>query len=473
MQADVKAYGKKCEICQQRSEPRRLYGKLEPITLPAPGEMVTIDFAGPFTETDDKNTHILVVVDNGSKEAFLQATKGVTAEVAARGLVDKYVTQKGAPRVIASDRGSAFISAAMKSISDALGMKQQFSVAYHPQSHGQVENCIKTVERALQALVSGHQRDWDKHLLRVEAAIRFSPNETTGVSPFALQYGREAFLPIDRVMGAASNAGVNTAHPAVKDLHEDIEATLKAVGENVKKAQETQKKHFDKNHKDVDSLMDVGQQVLMRKRTVDFAGTSVKLQRPWAGPYRVIEKISNLNRVIQHVNNPEQRITVHVSQLKPFAASPDSENTPRHDEQLEVQEIVGERRHEGKTEYRVRWAGHTKRHDSWVAEEDMGADELLQRWKQRALEKRTAEAAHPSPRRGKKGKKRVTWKEDQPVPSEKEKKKLGTPLELPKKDKSGDPPPTKTTSHGRQVRTPGRYRYSDVGMAWLRDEPGK
>jgi hypothetical protein len=126
----VKAYGKKCEICQQRSKPRRLYGKLEPITLPAPGEMVTIDFAGPFTETDDKNTHILVIVDNGSKEAFLQATKGVTAEIAARGLVDKYVTQKGAPRVIASDRGSAFISAAMKSISDALGMKQQFSVAY-------------------------------------------------------------------------------------------------------------------------------------------------------------------------------------------------------------------------------------------------------------------------------------------------------------------------------------------------------
>jgi hypothetical protein len=290
----------------------------------------------------------------------------------------------------------------------------------------------------------------------VEAAIRFSPNETTGVSPFALQYGREAFLPIDRVMGTASNAGVNTAHPAVKDLHEDIEATLKAVSENVKKAQETQKKHFDKNHKDVDSLMDVGQQVLMRKRTVDFAGTSVKLQRPWAGPYRVIEKISNLNRVIQHVNNPEQRITVHVSQLKPFVASQDTEDSRRQDE-LEVQEIVGEQRRGGKTKYRVRWAGHTKRHDSWVAEEDMGADELLQRWKQRALEKRL-EARHPNPkggRRRKEGKKNSDGKEDQrPAADEKGKERL--PLASPKEDNNGTPR-VKTTSRGRQVYTPGRF----------------
>jgi Chromo (CHRromatin Organisation MOdifier) domain len=294
-----------------------------------------------------------------------------------------------------------------------------------------------------------------------------------------VQYGREAFLPIDRVMGAASNTRVNTAHPAVSDLHEDIEEVLKAVRGNVKRAQETQKKHFDKNRKDAETLMDVGQQVFMRKRTVEFAGTSVKLQRPWAGPYRVVEKISDLNRVIQHVNNPEQRITVHISQLKPFVASQDTEGTQRHEDEFEVQEIVGEQRHKGKTKYRVRWAGHTKKHDGWVAEEDMKADELLGRWKHRALEKRTVEAEgwqlSPSGGRRRKGQKQHPRKDGR-VAEEKGKQRL--PLGSPKDGKAHSPTQAKTTSRGRQVQIPGRFRFSALvtagskDLGWLEDDPG-
>ena len=52
----------------------------------------------------------------------------------------------------------AFTSALMRILMDVLGV-------------GQVENCIKTVERRLQATISEHQRDCDKHLLRVEALV--------------------------------------------------------------------------------------------------------------------------------------------------------------------------------------------------------------------------------------------------------------------------------------------------------------
>jgi hypothetical protein len=173
----------------------------------------------------------------------------------------------------------------------------------------------------------------------------------------------------------------------MKELHEELAETLKAVQENAKKAQEQQKAHFDKNRKDVGRRMDVGRLVLMKKRTLDYAGTSAKLQRPWAGPYRVVEKTSDVNRVIQHVNNPEQRITVHVSQLKPFIGREEDIELPEGE--WEVQDILEEREvRPGEVEYLVRWAGHTKKHNSWVAEEDMHADEILARWKQRPIEQR-------------------------------------------------------------------------------------
>lgn len=460
MSMAVREYCKECEVCQQRSEPRHLYGELEPIALPAPGEMITIDFAGSFTKTDSGNTHILVIVDNGSKEAFLKATPDVTAETAARGIVEKYLYHKGVPRVISSDRGSAFTSALMKSLADVLGVKQQFSVAHHPQSHGQVENCIKTVERGLQAIISEHQRDWDKHLLRVEAAIRFSPSETTGVSPFAMQHGREAFLPIDRVLGAKNDARHHADAPkAVLELAKDIEETLKSVRKNVQKAQEKQKKHFDKNRKDVDKLLDVGCQVLMKKRAVEFEGISSKLQRAWTGPFRVIEKTSEVNRVIEHVNRQDgsKPINVHVSQLKPFI-KPREERESTPEDHFEIQEIVGERERDGKVEYRVRWAGYSKRYDEWVTKDGLAAPDILRRWQERPTDKRREEKQSGGKRK-KEERKEKGIKEQGKKDKAKERLPLGNrfaPLaELPVSESSKR---AKTSTYGRAITRPDRYQ---------------
>jgi hypothetical protein len=422
--------------------------------------MITVDFAGPFTKTDSGNLHILVIVDNGSKEAFLKATPDATAETAARGIVRKYLYHKGVPKVILSDRGSAFTSDLMKSLMDMLGVKQRFSVAHHPQSHGQVENCIKTVERGLRAIISEHQRDWDKHLPRVEAAIRFSPNETTGVSPFALQHGCEAFLPIDRICGAKDKVQNANTHKAVKELGKEIEEALEDVRKNAKKAQEKQKKHFDKNRKDADGLMEVGCQVFMKKRAVEFEGTSSKMRNSWTGPFRIIKKTSEVNRVIEHVNRKDgsKTITVHVSQLKPFTEPREkSESTP--EDHYEVQEIVGERERNGKVEYRVRWAGYTKRDDHWIKEDDLASPELLRRWRERPIEKRREEKGKQSGAKRKEGERKEKKDKKQ---DEKDKGKERLPLgnrfaplaELPLSESTKR---VKTSTYGRALTRPERY----------------
>ncbi len=113
-------------------------------------------------------------------------------------------------------------------------MKRTFSVAYHPQSHGQVENVIKQVWKLLKPHVSQHQRDWDQHLDKVEAALRFSPNKTTGISPFKMQTGYEARLPIDVQLPTEEEELAAQTAKDPKERQVVLEKELKELFNNVK-----------------------------------------------------------------------------------------------------------------------------------------------------------------------------------------------------------------------------------------------
>jgi transposase InsO family protein len=55
----------------------------------------------------------------------------------------------GIPRRIISDRGPQFASKFMKKLSNALGIKQNLSTAYHPQTDGQTKRINQEIETYL------------------------------------------------------------------------------------------------------------------------------------------------------------------------------------------------------------------------------------------------------------------------------------------------------------------------------------
>ena len=76
----------------------------------------------------------------------------------------------GVPLSIISDRGTQFTSHFWKSFQKGLGTKVKLSTVFHPQTDGQAERTIQTLEDMLRACVIDFQGSWNEHLSFLEFA---------------------------------------------------------------------------------------------------------------------------------------------------------------------------------------------------------------------------------------------------------------------------------------------------------------
>ena len=79
--------------------------------------------------------------------------------------------------------------------SNEKGIKLHYSSKYYPQGKGLVESTNKNLIRILKKNVIENQRSWHIALLNALWADRVTHNNSLGVSPYTLVYGREAILP--------------------------------------------------------------------------------------------------------------------------------------------------------------------------------------------------------------------------------------------------------------------------------------
>ncbi|GKF44421.1 putative reverse transcriptase domain-containing protein, partial [Tanacetum coccineum] len=93
------------------------------------------------------------------------------------------------PISIISDRDSRFTSRFWQSMQEALGTCLDMSTAYHPQTDGQSEHTIQTLEDMLIACVLDFRGSWDIHLPLVEFSYNNSYHSSMRCAPFEALYG--------------------------------------------------------------------------------------------------------------------------------------------------------------------------------------------------------------------------------------------------------------------------------------------
>nr|GEY20537.1 reverse transcriptase domain-containing protein [Tanacetum cinerariifolium] len=83
-----------------------------------------------------------------------------------------------------------------KSLNKALGTQLDMSTAYHPETDGQSERTIQTLEDMLRACVLDFGKGWDKHLLLVEFSYINSYHTNIKAASFEALYGHKCQSPV-------------------------------------------------------------------------------------------------------------------------------------------------------------------------------------------------------------------------------------------------------------------------------------
>nr|GEZ91901.1 putative reverse transcriptase domain-containing protein [Tanacetum cinerariifolium] len=114
----------------------------------------------------------------------------------ARIYLKEVITRHGIPVSIISDRDPRFESNFWRSLQNALGTRLDMSTAYHPETDGQSERTIQTLEDMLRACAIDFVKGWVNHLPLVELSYNNNYHTSIKVAPFEALYGRRCRSPV-------------------------------------------------------------------------------------------------------------------------------------------------------------------------------------------------------------------------------------------------------------------------------------
>ena len=273
-----------------------------------------MDFVTKLPRTRNGHDMIWVVVDHFTKSAhFIVAKEKWSMDKLANSYVKEIVRLHGVPLTIVSDRDSRFTSRFWRSLQEELGTKLCLSTAYHPQTDGQSERTIQTLEDMLRACTLEFQGNWDEHLPLVEFSYNNSFHSSIKMAPYHALYGEKCRTP-----SCWLEAG-EKQFMGPEIVHETAEK-LKVIRERMLAAQDRQKSYADKKRRPIS--FDVGDSVLLKvsswKGLIRF-GKRGKLSPRFIGPFKVLQRIGNqaykleLPEELEGIHN-----TFHVCYLRKF-----------------------------------------------------------------------------------------------------------------------------------------------------------
>ena len=178
--------------------------------------------------------------------------KNIEATTVAEALVAMF-SRVGVPEEMLTDCGTQFMSGVMQEVSRLLSLQQLTTTPYNPRANGLVERFNGTLKQMLKKMCNERKKDWDRYLPALLFAVRESPQESLGFSPFELLYGRTVRGPLailrDLWSRKTEDEDVKLTYQYVIDLRERLQETCKIAQERLKMAKVKQTSHYDKKNK--------------------------------------------------------------------------------------------------------------------------------------------------------------------------------------------------------------------------------
>ena len=277
-----------------------------------------IELYGPHPLTSAGNRWAIVAVDHLTRYAETAALPAATARDVASFLLHRFILRHGPPQELLSDRGRVFLSEVVEAILKECHAVHRKTTAYHPQTNGLTERFNRTLGDMLSMYVAADHTNSDAILPFVTYAYNTAPQSTTGFSPFFLLYGRHPSHTIDTILPYKPDPSECAPISDTARLAEECRELAKTF---TTQEQELQKSIRDGTTTSEPTFLP-GALVWLSVPTT-ASGLSSKLLPKYEGPYRVVERTSPVNYLIEPIEPASDmrrrgRDIVNVERLKAY-----------------------------------------------------------------------------------------------------------------------------------------------------------
>ncbi|GJR86816.1 putative reverse transcriptase domain-containing protein [Tanacetum coccineum] len=199
MKADIATYVSKCLTCARvKSEHQRPSGLLVQPKIPQwKWDNITMDFVTKLPKSPQGHDTIWVIVDRLTKFAiFTPMRETDSTEKLARLYIKEVVARHGMPISIICDRDPRFASHFWRSLQRDLGTSLDMSTAYHPETDGQSERTIQTLEDMLYLI-----QETTEKIIQIKQRIRAARDRQKSYvdlkrNPMEFQVGDRVMLKV-------------------------------------------------------------------------------------------------------------------------------------------------------------------------------------------------------------------------------------------------------------------------------------
>lgn len=290
MKSDIRKYVLNCQVCAaskpEQKAPAGLMGTRPNIT--APWQMISLDLVGPLPRTNSGYTQILVVSDYFSKYVLLYPLRAATASSLVQRLEQDVFLVYGVPQYVICDNGVQMKSREFQNMCSKYNTKICYTALYYPRANP-TERVNRVIKTMLASYVKDNHRSWDKYLASVGCAMRTSKHETTGYSPFFVNFGREYILDGEEYQRRIHEGPVSENNQTDENAarQRGYQKMYEDIRQKIQLAWERNRRTYNLRRRSVQYY--VGQSVWRKNKVLSDATKyfTAKLAPLFIGPYRV------------------------------------------------------------------------------------------------------------------------------------------------------------------------------------------
>jgi Integrase zinc binding domain len=189
LKQDIEEYVRGCTTCQaNKMITRQNVPPLDPIIPegePIPFSHIAVDFITKLPLLEGHDT-IMTITDQGCTKAIILLPCGEESgsEDIAKLFLERAFPFIGLPSHVISNRDTHFTSRLFQEVCQQLDVKQNLSMAYHPQTDSQSERTNQTLEAMLHVYCNHQQDNWARWLPILQYILNSQTSITTRQIPF-------------------------------------------------------------------------------------------------------------------------------------------------------------------------------------------------------------------------------------------------------------------------------------------------